>query len=122
MSTRKQRFAITALLTFIGLLPPALAFAFPPYHTTDAATAEPWTLEARIGLLEIEREDHQNAYTSPLIRLNFGLPPHFEVTSEFAYDVDEEEVAERRHRIQVGAVPSRHSRGRGDTVAAARDE
>ncbi len=55
------------------------AVAFPPYRSTDADTAEPGQLEVRLGLLGVEREDDDNAYSSPLLRANLGLPRHLEL-------------------------------------------
>lgn len=60
-------------------------WAFPPYKTTDADTADPYTLELRLGLIQLEREDGVNEYISPLLRTNFGLPNKVELISEFEY-------------------------------------
>ncbi len=65
------------------------AVAFPPYRSTDADTAEPGQLEVRLGLLGIEREDDDNAYSSPLLRANLGLPRHLELITEFEFRADE---------------------------------
>ncbi|MGH7804024.1 MAG: hypothetical protein ACREQJ_06725, partial [Candidatus Binatia bacterium] len=65
---------------------------FPPYRSTDAGTADPWTLEARLGLFRIERDRSETKILSPLVRANLGLPPNLEVVSEFQYRADEEEV------------------------------
>lgn len=59
--------------------------AFPPYRSTDAETADPWTLEGRLGLLRFRRDGGLNAYSSPLLRLNFGLPRRVELISELEY-------------------------------------
>lgn len=64
---------------------PGTALAFPPYHSTDAETADPWTLEARLGLIQLERNAGKNEYASPLLRVNFGLPHGLELVSEFEY-------------------------------------
>jgi hypothetical protein len=72
--------AVTALA---GL--PLPAQAFPPYRSTDADTAEPGTLELRTGLIGIERERGHNKYSTPLVRLNIGLPEHAEIVSELEY-------------------------------------
>ena len=63
--------------------------AFPPYRSTDADTAEPGQLEVRLGLLGVEREDDDNAYSSPLLRANLGLPRHLELITEFEFRADE---------------------------------
>lgn len=85
--------AITAL-TLFGLLSAPRAYGFPPYRSTDAETADPWTLEGRLGLFQIERERRENAYASPLLRFNLGLPGNREFLSEFEYRPDEGKVAD----------------------------
>jgi hypothetical protein len=70
------------------------ARAFPPYRSTDAETADPWTLEARLGLGRVERDGDVNEYTSPLLRLNLGLPRNVEIVSEFEYRPDEGQVGD----------------------------
>ncbi len=65
------------------------AWGFPPYRSTDADTAAPGKLEVRLGLLGIERDDNDNAYSSPLLRVNLGLPKNLELISEFEYRADE---------------------------------
>jgi hypothetical protein len=60
----------------------APAAAFPPYRSTDAAAADPWVFEARLGLLRLRRDRGDNLYSSPLLRLNFGLPRGVELISE----------------------------------------
>jgi hypothetical protein len=56
---------------------------------TDAETADPWTLEGRLGLIRTEHERPDTAYSSPLLRWNLGLPQNLELTSEFDYRPDE---------------------------------
>jgi hypothetical protein len=68
------------------------AMAFPPYRSTDADVADPWTLEARLGLLKLVRDEGQNSYTTPLLRLNLGIPTGFEAVSEFEYSASEGRV------------------------------
>ena len=36
-------------------------------------------------MISVERTHGQNEYTTPLLRLNVGLPSHIEITSEFEY-------------------------------------
>jgi hypothetical protein len=62
--------------------------AFPPYRSTDAETAAPWTLETRLGLLRVRREGAVTAYISPLLRLNLGLPGSMEIVSEVEHRAD----------------------------------
>ncbi|MGE0826127.1 MAG: hypothetical protein AB7G75_28370 [Candidatus Binatia bacterium] len=78
----------------LGPIGSMLAYGFPPYRSTDAETADAWTVEARLGLLRVEREGRHNAYASPLLRVNLGLPDNLELTSEFEYRADEREVAD----------------------------
>jgi hypothetical protein len=66
----------------LASMPSAPAVAFPPYRSTDADTADPWTLEARLGLLRLRRDGSDNVYSSPLLRLNLGLPHGLELVSE----------------------------------------
>lgn len=51
-------------------------------------------LEVRGGLLGIERESQKNAYFSPLLRANLGLPYNAEFVSELEYRADEGEVTD----------------------------
>jgi hypothetical protein len=67
------------------MLGAARAAAFPPYRSTDAETADPFVLEGRLGLIRYERDEAENTYTSPLLRVNFGLPKRIELTTEFEY-------------------------------------
>lgn len=71
-----------------------LTYGFPPYRSTDAETADPWTLEGRLGLFRIERERRENTYASPLLRFNLGLPGNREFVSEFEYRPDEGKAAD----------------------------
>jgi hypothetical protein len=73
---------ITILFAFA--IPPAAAF--PPYRSTDADTAAPWTLEARFGLVRFERDSSETSYESPLFRGNVGLPNRMELLTEFAHE------------------------------------
>jgi len=69
-------------LGLAALLLAGSASAFPPYRSTDADTAEPWAFEARLGLLRYRRDRGENVYSSPLLRLNFGLPHAVELIGE----------------------------------------
>jgi hypothetical protein len=70
------------------------AHAFPPYKLTDADTADPWTLEARLGLLQYTRDSGHEAYSSPLLRLNLGLPARTELLAETEYSRETDRVEE----------------------------
>lgn len=76
------------------LLSGVSASAFPPYRSTDAETADPWSLETRLGLLRIEHDRGEEEFTSPLLRVNLGLPHNLEIVSEFEYRADEAHVAD----------------------------
>lgn len=80
--------ALFAVVALAALGPASAALAFPPYRSTDAETAPPGVLETRLGLVRVEREDHASRYTSPLLRVNLGLPKGLELISELEYDVD----------------------------------
>src|SRR5687768_15573207 len=68
------------------------ARAFPPYRSTDADVADPWTLEARVGLVRLTREAGEDSFSTPLLRLNLGIPAGFEAVSEFEYSATEAQV------------------------------
>jgi hypothetical protein len=70
------------------------ALAFPPYRSTDAETADPFHLEGRLGLVRYERDAGDSTFTSPLLRVNFGLPKRIELTTEFEYLPVEGEVGD----------------------------
>lgn len=61
------------------------AQAFPPYRSTDAEVAPPGLLEARLGLARLEREDRENDYIGPLLRVNLGVANDLELISELEY-------------------------------------
>ena len=67
---------------------PTRGWAFPRYRSTDADTAEEGVAEVRGGLLGIERESQKNAYFSPLLRANLGLPYNLELISELEHRSD----------------------------------
>ena len=93
-SSLRRGFA-TALLTCAACcFAAASARAFPPYRSTDADTADAGALEVRLGLVRIAREDHDNTYQSPLLRINLGLPRSLELVSEFAYLPEEDRVGD----------------------------
>jgi hypothetical protein len=68
-----------------GVLFSGRAEAFPPYRSTDADTADPGTVELRLGLIRVERDGGHDTVSTPLLRLNLGLPGHAELVSEFEY-------------------------------------
>ncbi len=85
---------VTVLLVCAACCVASSAWAFPPYRSTDADTADPGALEVRLGLVRIARDDHDDSYESPLLRINLGLPRSCELTSEFAYLPEDERVAD----------------------------
>lgn len=84
LSVANVRRRILAAALLVALYP-GTVLAFPPYHSTDAETADPWTLETRLGLIRLERDAGRNEYASPLFRVNFGLPHRLELVSELEY-------------------------------------
>lgn len=79
--TRRRLHTIigSALVAVLSVVP---ANAFPPYRSTDAGTADPWAFETRFGVLRLRRDRGDNVYSSPLLRLNLGLPRAVELISE----------------------------------------
>lgn len=65
--------------------------AAPPYKTTDADTADPSTVEVRLGMIQAEHKNGKTEYLSPLLRVNLGLPNKVELVSEFEYLPEENE-------------------------------
>lgn len=74
------------LVGSIAVAHPQPAGGFPPYRSTDAETAEPFVLEARLGLLLLSRDSSVNSYTAPLLRVNYGLPARLELGLEAEFD------------------------------------
>jgi hypothetical protein len=69
-------------LTLLGVVWTVPASAFPPYRSTDAGTADPWVFETRLGVLRLRRDRGDSVYSSPLLRLNLGLPGAVELITE----------------------------------------
>lgn len=84
----------SALLLLWCSLP---AQAAPPFKTTDADTADPLVLEARLGLVQASREGDRNELLAPMLRTNFGLPGKIELVSEFEY-------SQSNHEFENGAL------------------
>lgn len=91
---RGKGWYVIVFLVFVQLFYAPRAGAFPPYKTTDADTADPYTLELRLGLVQVERENGETHYASPLLRANFGFPNKVELISEFEYLPEENEFGE----------------------------
>lgn len=68
----------------VALTTAAPAQAFPPYRTTGADTADPNSLELRIGI-QAARSSDATELPAPRIRANFGLPGKIELISEFDF-------------------------------------
>lgn len=82
---RTVRAIVVATVSLVSLAVSASALAFPPYRSTDAETADPWTVEARLGVLRFSRDAGGNEYTTPLLRMNLGFPHRVELTTELEY-------------------------------------
>jgi hypothetical protein len=93
-SHRYRSSALVTLVAALGLLCCGSSWAFPPYRSTDAETAEPFVLEARLGLLRLRRTQSSNSYSVPLLRLNYGLPRNWEIVTEGEFDASEGKVAD----------------------------
>lgn len=85
---------IIAPLIILLVISPDQTAAFPPYKSTDAGTADPYVLEMRLGLIQLERDGQQTTTISPLLRSNFGLPGKLELVSEFEYHPGEREFGD----------------------------
>ncbi len=83
-----------AILIIAELSEVPVTHGFSPYRSTDAETADPGHLEARLGLFRLDHEGKDNTYLSPLLRLNLGLLRNFELNSDFGYLSDEGQVDE----------------------------
>jgi hypothetical protein len=62
-------------------------FAFPPYRSTDADTADPHTLELRAGG-QLSEKGGSTEFLVPRIRANIGLPRKLEIATEFDFSAD----------------------------------
>ena len=85
---------VAALVAAFVLVHPLTAWPFPPYRSTDAETAAPFVLEARLGLLRLRRAESTNSYSVPLLRLNYGLPANLEIVTEAEFEASEGRVAD----------------------------
>jgi hypothetical protein len=85
---------VLRLLAFCGPIAAATTYGFPPYRSTDAETADPWTIEARFGLLRYTRQAGQNEYETPLARVNLGFPHGLELITELAIQPVERRVGD----------------------------
>jgi hypothetical protein len=81
MALRSQLLAVAITL----LVASQRAEGFPPYRSTDAATAAPWVIEGRLGLVRMTQRAGERTYSVPLMRLNLGLPANLELVSELEY-------------------------------------
>ncbi len=85
---------VVTFLALIIIIYSPLAEASPPYKTTDADTADPYNLELRLGIVQVEREDGSTDYVSPLMRANFGFPNKVEIVSEFEYSPEKNDFGD----------------------------
>jgi hypothetical protein len=107
---RPSQLGLLALLALsVGVASPAAAF--PPYRSTDAETAEPLVLEARLGLLRLRRAASVNRYSVPLLRLNYGLPAGFELVSEAEFDASEGRMGDAAAGVKWASHPATVSFG-----------
>jgi len=104
----KTRYVATLLFVEVLAGP---ARAFPPYRSTDADVADPWTLEARVGLVRLTREQGENSFTTPLLRLNLGIPAGLEAVSEFEYSATERQIEDAAVGLKWVPLRARFSFG-----------
>lgn len=88
-----------------------IAHAFPPYHSTDAETAESGTIESRLGLVSVEHDRGNIHYASPLLHLNIGLAQNVEIPTEWEYLPDEGSIGDVAVGIKFATDPARFSIG-----------
>lgn len=82
--SRSTRGNLLCVAVAAGLSISIPARAFPPYRTTDADTADPQTLELRIGT-QVARSNGETELLAPRLRANIGLPNKIELVSEFDF-------------------------------------
>jgi hypothetical protein len=87
-----MRRAVWLSVAIVGI--PPVAGAFPPYRSTDADTAPLGVLEARVGIVRMQREGDENSYAAPLLRLNLGIARNMELVSEVEYDREEDQLGD----------------------------
>ena len=87
-------YALCFLVLAVGLIDVESAQAFPPYRSTDAGTADPYSLELRLGLGKLEHDEGETEVLAPLMRANIGLPGHVEILSELEYLPSENELGD----------------------------
>ena len=102
--------AVLLIAFAVSLFAPC-ALAFPPYKTTDADTADPRTLELRLGLVQLEREAEATEYTGPLLRANLGLPNKVELISEFEYRLGDNEFGDGAAGLKWAPIQGQVSYG-----------
>ncbi len=81
---RPQAIVLSCMAVAAGLITALPAQAFPPYRTTDADTADPHSLEFRIGVQAAHNSDGTELL-APRLRAKFGLPSKIELVSEFDF-------------------------------------
>ena len=94
MDRRNSYLHIITAVIIIQVISHEPVAAFPPYKSTDAGTADPYVLEMRLGLIQLERVGEETTSISPLVRANFGLPGKLELISEFEYHPSEHEFSD----------------------------
>ena len=68
------------------LLPFSRAWAYRPFVSTDAAVADPKSIEIELGYFNYERERGENAFIVPKLVLNYGLISNAELVGEFSME------------------------------------
>lgn len=101
--------ACVALMAALAGMP-TIAYAFPPYRSTDAGTADPHEVELRLGVMEIERDSGRTELLSPLLQANLGLPNGLELISELEY-------SPRGEGLKDGALGAKWATPVSDTLS-----
>ena len=111
-STRSLLFG--AWLTAFLFVPPAAAWAYRPFVSTDAAVAGPNALELELGYFNWQREIREETLTIPSLVINYGFFPDLELVGEFSVDEPQRDrvqlvdpAAPGGTRRAIGARPAR---------------
>jgi hypothetical protein len=67
----------------VVLLLPAVAWAYRPFVSTDAAVADPKEVEIELGYFNLDRSHGDNIISTPHTVFNYGVAKNLEVVAEF---------------------------------------
>ena len=69
------------------LLLPAVAWAYRPFVSTDAAVADPKEVEIELGYFNLDRSHGDNIISTPHTVFNYGVAKNLELVAEFNLEV-----------------------------------